>query len=134
MALDTHARLDPIAAAREQRRAPRRSTRDLAIIALGEAADARACDSYPVQLHDLSAHGARFSGRLPLQRGDHFVLYLPVENRRITLLANVVHALHRPDGQTTIGCDFQCVLKPGQAPAAVEPAELSRIKQSMLDN
>ncbi|HEY0009414.1 MAG TPA: PilZ domain-containing protein [Tepidisphaeraceae bacterium] len=126
-------RLDPIAAARDKRRAPRRSTRDLAIIALGDGDQARARDSFPVQLHDLSAHGARFSGRLPLQRGDHFALFLPLDNQRVTLLATVVHCLKRPDGQTTIGCDFSCVLGPDGS-HSIEPAELHRIKQTMLDN
>jgi hypothetical protein len=131
-------RLEQLAQERESRRAPRKSTRDLAIVTIGSSTDVRADATYPVQLSDLSMRGVRFAGRVPLNRGEHFVLYLPVDKHRVTLLATVVHAMRSEDGQTTIGAEFTCLLKTDRAPepqpACIEEAELARIRGIMLGN
>ncbi len=122
----------------EGRRAPRRGTKDLAIVTLGESTAVRAADSYPVQLQDLSVRGARFVGRVPLRRGDHFVLYLPIDEHRVTLLATAVHATSADDGTTSVGAEFSCIVRTeksrAETPACLEEAELSRIRAMMLDN
>lgn len=121
---------------RDPRRAPRRGTRDLAIVTLGSSTDVRAGDSYPVQLNDLSMRGVRFTGRLPIARGDHFVLYLPVDHHRVTLLATAVHVTQTDDGQSSVGAEFSCILKTekrDETPACLEEAELTRIRSMMLD-
>lgn len=126
----------PNAIERDPRRAPRRGTRDLAIVTLGSSTDVRAGDSYPVQLNDISLRGARFTGRLPIARGDHFVLYLPVDQHRVTLLAAAVHVTQMPDGQVAVGAEFSCILKTekrDETPACLEEAELTRIRSMMLD-
>lgn len=129
-------RLDTIAAERDQRRAPRYSTRDLAIVTIGQSTDVLAGESYPVQLHDLSPRGARFIGRVPMSRGDTFVIYLPNGLTRVALLSTVVHSVKRADGLTIVGSEFSCVIgqnanKP-DTPACIEEAELARIRQMML--
>jgi hypothetical protein len=122
---------------REQdlRRAPRRDTRDLAIVTIGRNADARAGESFPVQLHDLSMRGARFSGMLPLTRGESFVLYLPSTQKRVALLATAVHVGANTDGQITVGAEFTGVVNATQKeemPPCIEEAELARIRATML--
>lgn len=131
-------RLDTIAAERDQRRAPRYSTRDLAIVTIGQSTDVLAGESFPVQLYDLSPRGARFAGRVPLSRGDSFVIYLPNGIKRTALLGTAVHAVKRPDGQTIIGAEFTCTIGAGagqsDTPACLEEAELARIRAMMLGN
>jgi hypothetical protein len=119
------------------RRAPRQQTRDLAIITLGSSTHVPAGDSFPIQLHDLSMRGARFTGRVPLQRGDHFILYLPPAAGRVTMLATAVHIVDAEDGYCTVGAEFSCLLRPqmrDETPACLEEAELSRIRAMMLDD
>jgi hypothetical protein len=123
--------------ARELRRAARQSTNDLAIVTLGSSTHVPAGDSYPVQLQDLSMRGARFYGRVPLQRGDHFVLYLPHGDRRVTMLATAVHVSTMENGHCTVGAEFSCVLRPyarEEMPSGLQEAELSRIRAIMLDD
>jgi len=131
-------RLDTSDSDRDNRRAPRYSTRDLAIVTIGQSTDVLATDSYPVQLHDLSPRGARFSARIPLSRGDYFVIYLPNGTKRTALLGTAVHAIKRPDGQMIIGAEFSCVIgtdaSHSDTPACLEEAELSRIRSMMLGN
>jgi hypothetical protein len=135
MATEKMSRSESLGRERDLRRAPRRSTRDLAIIALGREPETLAGDSFPVQMHDLSMRGARFSGQIPLNRGDHFVLYLPTGDKRVALLATAVHVSRNNSGQTTVGAEFTGILNrtsDEKVAPAIQEAEMSRIRATML--
>ncbi|GIW75483.1 MAG: hypothetical protein KatS3mg104_0546 [Phycisphaerae bacterium] len=130
-------RLEQMALSQERRQTPRQTFEDLAIVTLGESLDTPASQAYAVQLMDLSIRGARFVGKLAITPGQTCVLHTPVQNRRVALIATVIHVSRLAGDKSMVGIEFRSVVRPQEPVPGVDgttDAELARIRAAMLGN
>lgn len=104
----------------DKRRGKRHATRDLGIIASGDAMSAACRSGIPVQLFDVSARGVQLQGRFTMEVNEQFTLFMRIGDNPVVMLCRVCRVIESTDKVRRIGAEFvQVNSKPAEAPQAI---------------